>query len=210
MIHAYNEMYLGKAQVAMGDMLHFAVYDMGWELERFYAAFLSTGVANGMYAGEPRLVVGKSGPEVFGEVYYRLTGCECDLAPTGCFNKTPEYFAGWSLAYYSWYRNKPYGEIQRILPISDAVGMYIPYHEMDVMQFVDAVDTKVAAYHAESQLKRLRMYAGLTQKQLSEKSGVSQRMIEQYEQGRKDLGRASAVSVINLADALGCEVRDIL
>ena len=210
MIHAYNEIYLGKAQVAMGDMLHFAVYDMGWNIEKFYDAFLSTGVANGMYLGEPRLVVGKSGAEVFGEVFYRLTGAECELQPAGCHEKSPEYFAGWAMAYYSWYRNKPYGEIQRVLPITEAVSMYVPYHEMDIMQFVDAVDAKEKALFAQSQLKRIRMYVGLTQKQLSEKSGVSQRMIEQYEQGRKDLSRASAASVISLADALGCEAREIL
>ncbi|MCR4612159.1 MAG: helix-turn-helix domain-containing protein [Lachnospiraceae bacterium] len=210
MTRAYNELYLGKAQVAMGDMLHFAVYDMRWDIERFYDSFISTGVAYCMYRGEPRLVVGKSGVEIFNEVYYGLTGAECETEASGCFYKSPEYFAGWALAYYSWYRNKSYEEIQRFLPISTAVDMYMPYHEMDVMQFVEAVDKIEKTYNMESRLKRLRVYAGLTQQQLADKSGVSRRMIEQYEQGRKELTHASVATVISLADAMGCNVKDII
>lgn len=35
-------------------------------------------------------------------------------------------------------------------------------------------------------------------------------MIEQYEQGRKNLSHASVATVISLADAIGCNVRDIV
>ena len=88
--------------------------------------------------------------------------------------------------------------------------MYHPYHEMDVMQFVIAIDEKMKVYLEESRLKRLRMYAKLTQKELAARSGVSQRMIEQYEQGRKSLSHASADSVSRLADALGCNRAELV
>ena len=88
--------------------------------------------------------------------------------------------------------------------------MYEPFHEMDVRQFVDALDKRRETIKNETRLKRLSAYAGLTQKQLSVKSGVSQRMIEQYEQGRKNLSHASVATVISLADAIGCNVRDIV
>ena len=88
--------------------------------------------------------------------------------------------------------------------------MYNPYHEMDVMQFVEAMDEKLSKYGSEAILKRLRLYAELTQKQLAERSGVSQRMIEQYEQGRKELRHASADTVKRLAKELGCSMELLL
>ena len=84
MTHAYNELYLGKAQVAMGDMLHFARYDMQWNIERYFDLYINTGVARRFYMGEPRVLVGMSGVELFYEVYYELTGAECDVKPSGC------------------------------------------------------------------------------------------------------------------------------
>ena len=63
MNHAYNELYLGKAQVAMGDMLHFARYDMQWNIERYFDLYINTGVARRFYMGEPRVLVGMSGVE---------------------------------------------------------------------------------------------------------------------------------------------------
>ena len=144
------------------------------------------------------------------KVYYRLTGAECEVAPEYVYGKSPEYFAGWSAAYYSWYKDISFSDINRVVPIDKIVDLYHPYHEMDVMRFVDYMDEKMSAYYKESQLKRLRIYANLTQKMLSEKSGVSQRMIEQYEQGRKDLAHASAKTVKNLADALVCDIEDLI
>ena len=143
-------------------------------------------------------------------MYYRLTGAECEIKPQYVYGKSPEYFAGWSLAYYSWYSNNSFRDIYRIIATDKVVSMYKPYHEMDVMQFVMALDDKMREAFEESKLKRLRCYMKLTQKELAIKSGVSRRMIEQYEQGRKSLSHASAVTVSNLADALGCNMSDLI
>ena len=58
--------------------------------------------------------------------------------------------------------------------------------------------------------KRLRAYAGLSQKELAEKTGIPLRTIQQYEQGQKDLSHACADSVLTLARALYCEVSDLI
>ncbi|MBO4883312.1 MAG: helix-turn-helix transcriptional regulator [Lachnospiraceae bacterium] len=60
------------------------------------------------------------------------------------------------------------------------------------------------------QLARLRAYANLTQKMLAEKSGVSVRMIEHYEQGKKDINHASAETIYKLSKALGCKMEDLI
>jgi transcriptional regulator with XRE-family HTH domain len=61
-----------------------------------------------------------------------------------------------------------------------------------------------------SALKEMREKRGLTQASLSEKSGVNLRLIQAYEQEYKDIKRAQVQTVIQLADALRCDVRDII
>ena len=59
-------------------------------------------------------------------------------------------------------------------------------------------------------LKRIRGNTGLSQSGLADKSGVSIRMIQYYEQGVKDINKAAVLTVVKLADALGVDVRDLI
>ena len=45
---------------------------------------------------------------------------------------------------------------------------------------------------------------------LAEKSGVSLRMIQQYEQRAKDINRASGTNLFALARTLGCNMEDLM
>ena len=59
-------------------------------------------------------------------------------------------------------------------------------------------------------LKEYRTKASLTQAQLGEISGVSVRMIQYYEQGVKDINKASGETLYKLSRALGCKMEDLL
>ena len=59
-------------------------------------------------------------------------------------------------------------------------------------------------------LKFMREAKGMTQAELSEKAGVNLRMVQNYEQGFKDINKATVLTVLRLAEALGCDVYDIL
>jgi len=59
-------------------------------------------------------------------------------------------------------------------------------------------------------LKEVRLLRNISQRELSEKSGVSIRMIQYYEQGVKDIKKAAAETVSKLAEALGCSTDDII
>ena len=61
-----------------------------------------------------------------------------------------------------------------------------------------------------TKLKEKRMQKGMSQSQLAEKAGVNLRMLQFYEQGRKSIDQAAAITVCALADALDCNVRDLL
>lgn len=55
-----------------------------------------------------------------------------------------------------------------------------------------------------------RSIMGMTQKELAEKSGINIRQIQKYESGEYDIGNMTLENAIALADALGCEMRDLL
>lgn len=59
-------------------------------------------------------------------------------------------------------------------------------------------------------LKTVRTAKGMTQKELAEKSDVNIRMIQDYEQGAKNINHGWTETVLKLADALGCDIRDII
>lgn len=61
-----------------------------------------------------------------------------------------------------------------------------------------------------SNLKLQRIRAGMTQQQLSEASGVPVKSLGNLEQKRRDINHCRVDIVYRLADALGCEMVDIL
>lgn len=61
-----------------------------------------------------------------------------------------------------------------------------------------------------SKLQDIRKANGLSQSKLAEKSGVNFRMIQNYEQGFKDINKAQAITLYKLAQALDCTIEDLL
>jgi len=55
-----------------------------------------------------------------------------------------------------------------------------------------------------------RQEKGMSREQLAEKSGVSARAIEMYEQGRVDINNAAVWKVRDLAHAIGVPIEKIL
>lgn len=61
-----------------------------------------------------------------------------------------------------------------------------------------------------SKLKHIREAHKMSQSQLAEASGVNVRMIQHYEQGFKDINKASAITVYKLARALNTRIENLL
>lgn len=61
-----------------------------------------------------------------------------------------------------------------------------------------------------TKLKEIRKSKNMTQSQLSDISGVSLRMIQYYEQGSKDINKVAGITLYKLAQALKCNVEDLL
>lgn len=61
-----------------------------------------------------------------------------------------------------------------------------------------------------TRLKNLRNLKKISQKELAEKSNVNIRMIQKYEQGDKDITKASVTTVYNLARALEVSIYELM
>lgn len=59
-------------------------------------------------------------------------------------------------------------------------------------------------------VQSLRKAIGITQKELADKTGINIRQIQKYEYGEYDTGKMMLRNAIALADALGCDVRELL
>ena len=62
----------------------------------------------------------------------------------------------------------------------------------------------------ESKLKVMREERELTQWEIAELSGVSFRMIKDYEQGQRDINGAKLLTLLKLCLALRCRLEDIV
>ena len=208
MIYAYDKVYLRIAQRSLGDMLNYAVYDCGYELEEYYRLFLESDYSRRFAKGDLFVIAGMSGAELAIKV---LDIPDDDIImPSYNTAKSQEYWTGWLLAYYQWESNKSFDLIDREIPISKIRNMYNPYHEMDISAAILKLREMSQASRAETYLKKLRKRAGISQSVLAEETGIPVKTIQQYEQRRKDINKAQVEYVIRLSKALCCEPQDIL
>ena len=210
MIRAYDKVYLDKARTALGRMLDYAVYDLGYSLEDFFALFLSSGMAPRFERGDYAVTVGKSGVELAREVLERLGVTIKLVKPRYCQDRSEEFWTGWALAYYQRETALSFEDITRHVPITEIRELYFPYHEMDIRQFVDKMNELYRRAKPETNLKLRRQQAGLSQRELADLSGVPVRTIQQYEQRQKSINKAQAEYLVMLSRTLNCGVEGLL
>lgn len=61
-----------------------------------------------------------------------------------------------------------------------------------------------------TKLQTIRKSKGLSQSQLANASGVNLRTLQDYEQGSKDINKVAGITLYKLAQALECNVEDLL
>ena len=210
MTHAYQEIYLNKAQSVLGDAFDYAINTCGIPGDSFVKLFLASTVSRRMENGEPAYLAGKSGIEIAVEIIAEAMGKEMLLDHEEHLGRSKEYWIGWAVAYYHWYSGRRFSEIFKAVSFEDLQRMYYTLHEADVSKFADVVDERIRLTFPDTNLKRIRTAYGCTQAELAERAAVSLRSIQMYEQRNKDINKASAETVFRLAKALGCSVEDLI
>ena len=209
-IHAYQEMYLSKAQASLGDAFDYAINTCGIPGEDFIKYFTAGSVSKRMENGEPAFLAGKSGIEIAVDVVLETTGKQLDCEPQEHMGRSREYWIGWAVCYYQWYSARSFSDIFKVLSFEDLQNMYYTLHEADITKFADIVDDKMRDHFKETNLKRIRTIYGCTQAELSERSGVSLRSIQMYEQRNKVINKASVEALYRISKVLGCTIEDLL
>lgn len=94
--------------------------------------------------------------------------------------------------------------------MSEILRLYPVLHEAAEEKFVDTLNRRILRSNPPTQLQALRKAVGYSQKMLAEKSGVTLRMIQQYEQRAKDINKAAGTNLLALARTLGCRMEDLM
>lgn len=212
MTHAYSELYLDDAMLALGDMFEYTICDCGYEPDLFFSQFITSGIAEKFGCGNPKYNGGMSGVELASEVIFLTTGSRPNTPVIQHESHGKEYWAGWIMAYYQWHSRLTFSDMMKNgLSVSEVMSMYI-LHEADESKFVEEADKIIARHKKEkpSKLSVIRKARGFTQQQLADSSGVALRMVQLYEQRQNDISKAQANVVIRLAKSLGCAVEDLL
>lgn len=210
MIYAYDKVYLEKARTVLGRMLDYAVHDLKYAADDFFELFIASGYADRFGVGDYSLIVGKSGVELARMTVEKAVGDTVVTKPKYAVDRSPEYWAGWALAYYQWHTSMSFREIVAAVPVNEMIALYSPFHEMDICQFCDKLTELYRSRKPETNLKHLRKLAGMTQSELSAQCEIPLRTIQQYEQRQKDINKAQAEYLIAMSRVLNCSPEDIV
>ena len=213
MIRAYDQIYLEDISDNMGAMFHDAVFEFKVDGNEFLQRFVASGIAELIEEANPKYAVGMSGLELYYEVMERTRDpysedFVSEERTIAFFDRTSAYWVGWALAHYQWYSNCSFSHIAQAMTYDDLAAMYYPLHEADISKFYHAMD-EILNKEGISKLKEMRERRGITQDELSRRSGISINTIRAYERKSKDINKAQYDILFALASALGCEPKDL-
>ena len=114
-IRAYDKLYIEGAQNVLGHAVDFAVMSLNLEPDTFGNAFAVSDSSRQFAIGNPRYVAGMNGCELARKVLSETGIPFTDTEDAMFLDKSPEYWAGWALAYYQWYSCRSFSEILTIV-----------------------------------------------------------------------------------------------
>ena len=210
MIHAYDEQYLNDAMCNLGEAFDFAANVCQVEPDDFLSMMISTGIAFQFERGVPKYVSGMSGTELALEVL-RKSGIPAENAMARTeYSCSPEYWTGWITACFQWHTGRSFQNILESLSMREVLRLYPILHEVSEDRAIDALNRAILGKSLPTRLQSRRKDCGITQRELSKKSGVNLRTIQQYEHRSKDINKAAGATLRALAIALSCQIEDLL
>jgi hypothetical protein len=107
-IRAYDESYLANAQNILGHSIDFAVMSISLDPDVFGNTFAVSDASKQFAIGNPRYVAGINGCELARLVLTDTHTPFSDTDDAMYLDKSPEYWAGWALAYYQWLSSRSF------------------------------------------------------------------------------------------------------
>ena len=94
--------------------------------------------------------------------------------------------------------------------MQEILQLYPTLHEASEEKFVETVNRMIRTKNLPTRLQKRRKDAQLTQKELAGRSGVKLRTIQQYEMRAKNINKAAAETLLQLAQVLLCNMEDLI
>ena len=209
-MRAYMEMYLENSTRVLGNAYDYAVNILKMDIDEFTKRFVVSDVSKQFAKGNPKYIAGMNGFELVVEALKLDDEIESLPEYKEYLDKSPEYWCGYIAAYYQWYSDETFTRIFKATPASQILAMYYTYHEMDIMKSVERLNKNMKKCFPETRLAAIRKMVSMTQSELSERSGVSIRQIQLFEQRQRDINSAKVETVYNLSKVLGCRVEELI
>ncbi len=208
MTKGYDHIYLNKISRAVGNMLHDAVYEFGYDGSEFLKLFIQSGIAEQIENGNPKYIAGKSGLELYCEVIEITFGKKTDIQIIESYDRSDVYWVGWVLTHYQWYSQKSFRDIIEVIPYEELLCMYDTMHEADIQKSYETFDSIFNG--APSKLQTMRKRCNLTQEALADLTDISLSTIRSYERKAKNINKAAIDTLVAFSKVLKCNIEDLL
>lgn len=128
----YDAKYLYRLMDCLGTMMDYAVYDLQFSSDTFFAAFLSSDLVTKIQRGTTPLAMEITGIDLARQVVLQAHGYAEETPPTFFLDKSPEYWAAWTLTYFQWESALSFGDIMAFISFGEVVDLYPALHETDI------------------------------------------------------------------------------
>lgn len=208
-----QDAYLDDAMRCIGELLfHASAASDGLSEDSILKMFIVSGYASRFEAGDPVLISGMSGAELFYSIMekcgeYRFLRCN----PGMIKDNDERYYTGRLLACYQRTTRLPFSEILSAVSCARLIALFPELSKLPLNEALVMIDDMILSRRSSAtRLQACRKRLGLSQKELAAYSGVNIRTLQQYETGDKDINRAAADKVTALSRTLYCSPCDLL
>ena len=192
----------------LASMFDLAVNDYNIDGDKFWDMFVISGIAEQIENNNPKYTAGQSGEELLLEIIRRAGITVIKESKEYIFGRSAEYWCGYIIANSQIALNKSFKELHNLIAFEELENMYKTLHEAPAEKTIEIIEKRSLLKPTKLKLKRENL--DMSQADLAEKSSVSKRTIQAYEQRDKDINKASVEIVSKLASALNCSIGDLL
>lgn len=206
----YIKEYLKDAMNNLGDAADYAVNYCNISINDFFNFFISSKIAEEFENGNPKFLVGISGKELVFKILEKV-GKICESKEKDDdYHLSCQYWCGWIIAYYQWFTGYSFKTIFNFITGEDLEKLYPTLHEAPESKFVEILNKIIKDRRTISNLQYYRKLSKLSQGELSLKSGVKLRTLQEYEICSRNIRKASVQTLLLLSKALNCKITDLL
>ena len=208
-INLNGDLYLGSVMEKLGGFFDICISCLGWQGEDTIRLFVDSGLANEFERQTTKYVSEMTSLELVSYAAKKLDFKQ-KISPDVTIKFAKPYFIGQMIGYFQMKCGMRYGRIFDAISYKRLLELSTLYANLAPAEFAEILKRELADAPFKSHLKQHRKLCGLTQAELASRACVSVRAIQQYEQGVKDIRKASVDTVLRLSRVLQCSIEDLI